>query len=594
MRLTERYQQNKIILLLLWTAMCLILLSGCRGEEPKPSTVTVVVENRQEFSTEQTVVSVPKGDDVVISCIFEPGFTFLSCNYHDYTVNVTEDGITKLTLHAVRYPLRLKIEAGASETSVCYYANGGKFLDGNGEYRLIPAETESHKRVNTSIGTDLLKRDGCTQTGWNTEPDGSGEHIGLGSRVTPVKNGIVSLYAEWSKWTSPADFTYEENATGVTITGYRGEMPAVEFSIPAYLNGKPVNRIAAGAIQQCDAPRLILPHTLNIIEESAFSGGRIEEIFFYDTLVTVKDASFPNSIPTVHINAILSPRYLNSNTNVQFAENLDSLMLSSGKKKLIFFGGCSMCFGLRSDLIEEAFPEYLILDMGVIGSTPASVQLECISHFVESGDVFVHAPEERSRYQLMDSMEGEPRMFLMLEGNYDLLALCDVSGIEHFFEAFCDFNTGRAALPACSYNDHLTCYNEYGDYIVERPMQEEDVNWHTNDIYDLSFVNEQSVEALCHYYGLFREKGATVLFSFAPHNYQSLSGSCTNGKTWNAYEARLREELGINGYRVISHAEDYIYSGRYFHDTDYHLNDVGAVMRTKQLIRDLQNYFSTM
>ena len=252
-----------------------------------------------------------------------------------------------------------------------------------------------------------------------------------------------------------------------------------------------------------------------------------------------------------------------------------------------------MCFGLRSDLVAEAFPDYTVMDVGVIGSTPASVQLEIISRFISEGDLLIHAPEEQSRYQLMDNWEGEPRMFLMMEGNYDLLALADVSRIEHFFEAFCTFNRGRAQLPACSYSDRLTCYNEYGDYIVERAMQDEDVNWHTNDTYDLSYVNDASVSALCGYYDLFRSHGGDVLFSFAPHNYDSLSGSCLSQKSWKAYEYRLREMLGGYGYTVISKAEDYIYNGRYFFDNDYHLNDGGTVLRTSQLIRDLQQYFAS-
>ena len=577
-----------------WLALiiCCFLLAGCQAPGQNEQKIKVIAEENPLFSVEQAAFIVSPGEDVTFRCDFQPGYVFLNCNYEDFSAVTDADGMTALTLHAVRVPFRLIIEAGVTETSIRYFANGGVFLDGAGEYRILPVGTENHLRVNTSVGTDLVQRDGYTQTGWNTEANGSGEHIGLGSRVTPVKDGVVTLYAEWCAWTSPSDFLYLDNATGVTVTGYQGSTEDAVFCVPAYLDGKPVNGIAAGAVRLTGDTVLVLPPTLNTVEANAFSGGCVTEIFFYDALVSARDASFPNAIPTVHINALLAPRYLGSNTNVQFAENLDRLMLCAGQKKLLFFGGCSMCFGLRSDLVAEAFEEYTVLDVGVIGSTPASIQLDILSKYVEPGDVLVHAPEEQSRYQLMDGWEGESRMFLMLEGNYDLLALADVSGIEGFFEAFCAFNRGRATIPAGSYSDHLTCYNAYGDYIVERPMRQEDASWHTNDTYDLSFVNETSVAALCGYYDQFREKGAAVLFSFAPHNYDSLSGSCTSRKLWNTYESRLRDLLGERGYPVISKAEDYLYSGRYFYDTDYHLNDTGAVMRTQQLIRDLQKYFS--
>ena len=40
---------------------------------------------------------------------------------------------------------------------------------------------------------------------------------------------------------------------------------------------------------------------------------------------------------------------------------------------------------------------------------------------------------------------------------------------------------------------------------------------------------------------------------------------------------------------IISKVDDYLYKGRYFYDTDYHLNDLGVILRTEQLISDLKS-----
>ena len=44
--------------------------------------------------------------------------------------------------------------------------------------------TGIHDRENTLQGVSYFSREGYLLAGWNTAPDGSGIHIGLGSRIT--------------------------------------------------------------------------------------------------------------------------------------------------------------------------------------------------------------------------------------------------------------------------------------------------------------------------------------------------------------------------------------------------------------------------
>ena len=54
------------------------------------------------------------------------------------------------------------------------------------------------------------------------------------------------------------------------------------------------------------------------------------------------------------------------------------------------------------------------------------------------------------------------------------------------------------------------------------------------------------------------------------------------------FAKKIEEMLLSYGYTPISDVEDYMFEGRYFYDSDYHLNDLGAVLRTEQLIKDLK------
>ena len=55
------------------------------------------------------------------------------------------------------------------------------------------------------------------QTGWNTQADGSGAHIGFGSR-----SDSSELYAEWEKETDSQYFSYSDGDM-LLLPGYDGE-----------------------------------------------------------------------------------------------------------------------------------------------------------------------------------------------------------------------------------------------------------------------------------------------------------------------------------------------------------------------------------
>lgn len=85
------------------------------------------------------------------------------------------------------------------DTGIFYHLNGGHFRSSllTGDIFAKQYNLTHHLRANTSIGNDVCAREGYALLGWNTSPDGSGEHIGLGSRVTIPAKTTIDLYAEW-------------------------------------------------------------------------------------------------------------------------------------------------------------------------------------------------------------------------------------------------------------------------------------------------------------------------------------------------------------------------------------------------------------
>ena len=77
-----------------------------------------------------------------------------------------------------------------------------------------------------------------------------------------------------------------------------------------------------------------------------------------------------------------------------------------------------------------------------------------------------------------------------------------------------------------------------------------------------------------------------MLISYAPVNRDGLHDE--NGA--EAFETAFVAALGERGWTPNSTLSDYLLPGRYFYDSDYHLNEGGALLRTWQLIRDVEHY----
>ena len=540
------------------------------------------------FEVKTPVVDIKSGEDAYFDLNFNSGISFEKCDYQHYGISLNDDDSIRLTLYDVIYPTRVTVSTQLGDNSILYDLNGGSFLDGRSATTFLDYyDISKHKRPNTQIGINQIYRDGYELIGWNTKADYSGTIIGLGSRVSTDALKTMLLFAQWKKETDISEFTYVTTDNSVTIKSYSGSDS--ELVIPAFIDDLPVTSVSRGAVKGF-VGNLYLPCTMSAVEKFAFTDCQINEITFFDNITDISEMSFVgSSIPTWHINAILSPVYVGKSDNTQFAENIDHLMLSQGKNRLIIFGGCSVSYGLKSELIQEAYPDYEVLDCGVIGGTNAKIQFEIIKNFLHEGDIFIHAPEEGSLYQLMYSTSAEARMFMLVEGNYDLLSLVDMSSISNSFSVFTLFNRTRKEQEPSSYESYLTDYNGFGDICIERNNTPSDVSYSDYAYgYDLNYVTESSINGLIIEYNNIKEKGAKVYFSYGPVNYNGLTDEALSSRTWLSFAKKYQDALPQAGIPIISDVSNYLYLGRYFYDTDYHLNDNGAIKRTQNLIIDLK------
>lgn len=568
------------------------LLVGCSNNEDvfiRSNTINVVFVLDEHCFMDKTTYTLNRNQNLSVTLKFDSGYSLDTINYDNYTSILNSDNTITLTLNNLRYSTRITPNVKTVGVMIQYYLNGGSFLNGRNEDSFTIADSLSrHLRPNTSIGTDRIYRDGYTQVGWNTSPDGNGEHISLGSRFT-IENYHTKLFASWAKWNPESQFEYrllEDNH--IALTKFLGPAQGKELIIPQKIHQYQVSEISQDCFSFLDYKKVVLPYELKKIEDAGFDHCKVGTLVFFDNLIDIHDTSFKESFPEhIEIQAVLSPRFTTGNDNAQFAENMDRLILHQDEKKMVLFAGCSLSYGLNSPMMATSFPDYTICNMGVIGGTDASFQLACIAPYIKENDIFIHAPEEMSTFQMLKDLTMDGRCFIMVEGNYQLLSSVTLTKEEKVFDAYAEYCALRLKSQSRAYSDFNSNYNKYGDIVIDRPDSAEDAYFDYDKTFTPDNINETSIQRLNSFYDALTEKGAKVLFSYAPLNVNLMRNIPKSWMKANEFDCRIKEYIHTT---VISKYTNYLYSGRYFYDTDYHLTTNGAIQRTNHLIFDIQQY----
>ncbi len=509
-----------------------------------------------------------------------------------YAANI--QGELSTDAHAAASVASQLTTASNTDDIIVYDGNGGTLISGQDTTITIPYDA-GRLRVNTLQGTRVFTREGYALVSWNTQADGSGTAIGLGSRVTAVRG--MTLYAQWLAESKVSDFTWETRGNQAWITGYCGHEDVCV--IPATLGGLPVYGVCSGAFRSATISTLVLPSGLAAVEQYAFAESTVKELYLYDSLQAIDDESFDRclNLTTLHINAVVNPAYSIS-FYATFADKFDRLLLTKGSKKLVLFSGSSTRYGFDSAMLSDAYPEYQVTNMGVFAYSNALPQLAVILAHMEPDDVLLHAPEfDTLDNQFCEDTAFDAHVFAMMEANYDMLVDIDVKAYTHVFSSLSAYLQIRLDMPQLGYQqtpDHYDdglrqygsyTYNRFGDFILDRPNEEQDVLLqHTLADYTTSPFTAQRLASLNQVYRRFLDKGIQVYFTYSPRNRSSLTPESTP-EARQALDQLLRNALCVP---VISPIEDSLYSGVYFYLVDSHLSSEGVSIRTQKVIRDLQ------
>lgn len=496
--------------------------------------------------------------------------------------SITSSKPTSTTSSSASKPQKLTVSEDVTFYSIYYCTDEYNTFETNfyTEYWKMPYGKEDD---------GSFTRDGYVLLGYSFDPNGKGELIRPGHKyILPSEKSYQYLYCVWAKETNPADFKTVEHGASVYITSYNGSDKVVY--IPRQIGGKIVRGIASGAFKNNKTLTEvhITSSILEVAPDAFASCENLKTVTLYDNLQTISDASFKNSpVKTVRICAAQKPRYANSyGVGIKY----ERLIKTQGQKRIIIVAGSSALYGIESEYMESLLKSgHQVVNFGTNANMSILFYLDAITPLLTKNDVVVFAPEQYGPFAYYTN--GNPELpsatFQGLASCYNLFENIDVSKYTKVFDSFAQHCVQTSKMREKSWEDHDENVNHRGDHgTLSSAMNSPDFCKGSNGTFRFNetVIPAEFIKNLNRVITNATKTKAKILFSYPPHNKNNIEKDSNNEAAFDFYNNWISKTVKCT---LISDIRDYIYTGQYFTNTDYHLNTVGRELNTKQLAEDL-------
>lgn len=244
--------------------------------------------------------------------------------------------------------------------------------------------------------------------------------------------------------------------------------------------------------------------------------------------------------------------------------------------KIVFIGGSSLIFGLRSEEIEKA-TGYPVVDFGLYASLGTSFMMDISKDYIREGDIVVLAPEINS--QTYSNYIGYTAALKCYENSkYNMMNFSIDENMDFFFHYFGYVYEKGNAKVELKEPYTKSSFNEYGDIDngvvnnnkLEKYYDPTQLVEPSKDLLDSSFIKKVN-----DFNKSVNKKKAKMFFSFSPTNTLSLKED-----KLSEFEEQLNKSLKCE---ILGSIKEMTYHQYYFYDTNFHLNRSGSYLHSKVL-----------
>lgn len=280
------------------------------------------------------------------------------------------------------------------------------------------------------------------------------------------------------------------------------------------------------------------------------------------------------------------------NTFVAELEDKCDRLNNTEGKKIIFVGGSSLPFGLRSDLIEQEIEGYTVVNFGLYATLGTKVMMDLSKMNIGKGDIVILAPElNEQTYSLYFNPVALEEALDGFSFKYKYLSLQDNLSLFYNYYKFAfkklEYSAKGSTPDPIGIYRHDS-FNEYGDISAERESErghnimpggfDSNMCVYTDD----RLLDDSFLDYVNDYANYVHGRGANIYFNFSPTNKLALKSS---NVALQDFQNRLEEKLNCN---ILCNIQDCVINEGYFYDTNFHLNSSGAVYFTNTVINNLK------
>lgn len=257
-------------------------------------------------------------------------------------------------------------------------------------------------------------------------------------------------------------------------------------------------------------------------------------------------------------------------------------------RRIVLVGGSGVAFDCDSEMIDECFPLYEIVNFGMYAGLGTKAVMDLSETYIHEGDIVILSPEQ-SEQTLSNYFNGE-YMWQAADGAFGMLRHIKSENFEAMLGNFPGFALEKLNYVLKDKNPQTDSiyqkksFNAYGDIDLDTCQENilpggYDINQKvrfTKDVVQPEFLDYMNAWA-----EHLEKKGATVWYRYCPVNELAVE----DAQEITAYDTFLRQKLDFS---VIGNPENSLMEAEWFFDTNFHLNQAGKEINTVQLIRDIK------
>ena len=486
-----------------------------------------------------------------------------------------------------------------------YHANGGVVINSQ-DNSVSTAFTKDVYWYSATLGEWCFKtfqRQGYVPLEYNTQPDGTGTAISLGSRIL-VDDNNVDLYVIWARETETSkfeteDYVEEGNLLGVALTKYTGDDQTLV--IPTQINGLPVMCLKEGFVVDNETLQtVVVTQNVEVVENGAFSKcSSLATIYMCDSVLQIANASFVqcDNLANLRMIATWQPYYTDNllGSLVRRVERLFYLKNHSDKPSMMFYGSSGLYHNIDGATLDQGLDGlYNIVNCAQNGNISGRFAMQMFAPYLKEGDVLYFAPEWHA--SLLGNRVNSVTWYIT-EAFYDAWRNVDIRYYAGVFDGFRAMQLGGDGYTFTP----RAVFRQQGKYLTYLDFVKTDKGEDQLDYYFTRAQIHNSIGAIHsainypirdldlyvwrpYFLQHFVSKGVMVFWG-PPAIYEY--GFENTEEEVNGFYNQLANNLSGVAL-VLGNWQNYLYPYEYLYDNTVHLTTEGAIINSQKIAETLK------